>query len=66
MLAGLLVGDPHDAIAVRLEDGLLVGVVLAGELVVVPGDAVGLDRDAPVAPEVVGDDRRGRRAAAAR
>jgi hypothetical protein len=39
---------------VGFEDRLLVGVVLAYELVLVPALAVGFDREAPLAPEEVG------------
>ena len=56
MLAGLLPGDPQDPVAVRLEDRLLIGVVLADELVLMPGDAVCLDRESPIAPQVVRND----------
>jgi len=38
----LLPGHPDHALAVGLEDGLALRVVLAGERVVVPGGAVGL------------------------
>jgi hypothetical protein len=48
---------PQHPVSVRLEDRLLVCVVLTGELVVVPGRAVGFDHQSPVAPEEIGDDR---------
>jgi hypothetical protein len=48
--------DAEDALAVGLEDGLPLGVVLAGEAVVVPFGAVGLDRQLLAGPAEVGDD----------
>ena len=52
----LVPGDADDALAEGLEEGLALGVVLAGEAVVVPGGAVGLDDEAPAGPAEVGDD----------
>jgi hypothetical protein len=49
-------GEADDAFAVGFEDGLLLGVVFAGEAVVVPFGSVGFD-DQPFAwPSEVGDD----------
>ena len=44
-----------DALAVGFEDRLLLGVVFAGEAVVVPFGAVGLDHEALLWPSEVGD-----------
>src|SRR3954454_6082182 len=52
----LLPVDAHHALAVRLEQGLALRVVLACEPVVVPGGAVGLHDEALLGPAEVGDD----------
>ena len=49
-------GDADHALAVGFEDRLALGVVLAGEAVVVPFGAVGLDDQALSGPAEVGDD----------
>jgi hypothetical protein len=52
----LLPSDAKHSVAVGLEERLALGVVLAGELVVVPCGAVGLDHEPLVGPAEVGDD----------
>ena len=51
----LVPGDPEHALAVGLEQRLPLGVVLAGDLLVVPGRAVGLDDQALLGPAEVRD-----------
>ena len=58
---GLGPGDADDAFACGFEDGLLLGVVFAGEAVVVPFGSVGLDDQVLVGPAEVGDQLCGRR-----